>query len=165
MSLKPNMALDAVPVAPGRWPLLGHTPSLLRRRFGFTSSLREHGDLVKIYLGPLPTYFVTSPELVHQVLVTDGARFEKGIMFDRFRPYFGNGIAMSNGSMHLRQRRLVQPAFHGERIALTEITVAAATIAARWRMVAVAGKPVGMKVTGAAYPSRLPMTAVPRGER
>ncbi|GAA0606681.1 cytochrome P450 [Kutzneria viridogrisea] len=109
--------LDAVPIAPGRWPLLGHTPSLLRRRFGFTSSLREHGDLVKIYLGPLATYVVTSPDLVHQVLVTDGASFDKGIMFDRFRPYFGNGIAMSNGGFHRKQRRLVQPAFHRERIA------------------------------------------------
>ncbi len=104
-------------VAPGRWPLLGHTPSLLRQRFSFTSSLRDAGELVKIYLGPMPAYAVTTPELVHQVLVTDAGKFDKGILFDRFRPHFGNGIAMSNGAFHLRQRRLVQPAFHRERIA------------------------------------------------
>jgi cytochrome P450 len=105
-----------VPVAPGRWPLLGHTPSLLRQRFGFTSSLRDLGGIVKVYLGPLPTYFVTSAEAVGQMLVQDGAKFEKGALFDRFRPYFGNGLAMSNGSFHHRQRRLVQPSFHRDRI-------------------------------------------------
>ncbi|MBV8933652.1 MAG: cytochrome P450, partial [Kutzneria sp.] len=50
----------------------------------------------------------------------------------------------------------------GNVFALTEITVAAATLAARWRLVPVAGKPVHQKVTGAAYPSQLPMTVEPR---
>ncbi|RSM79975.1 cytochrome P450 [Kibdelosporangium aridum] len=106
-----------VPVAPGRWRFLGHTPSMLRQRVGFTSSLRQHGDIVTIYLGPLRTYFLTSPELVHQVLVTNGANFEKGAIFDRFRPFMGNGLVMSEGAFHLRQRRLVQPAFHRARLA------------------------------------------------
>ena len=74
-------------VAPGRWPLLGHTPSLLRQRFSFTSSLRDHGDLVKVYLGPMPAYVATTPELVHEVLVTQAGKFEQGILFDRFRPH------------------------------------------------------------------------------
>lgn len=107
----------AVPVAPGRWIILGHTPAMLRHRVGFTSALRQHGDLVKIYLGPLCTYFLTSPELVSRVLVTDGHRFSKGAIFDRFRPFMGNGLVMSQGPYHLRQRRLVQPAFHHDRIA------------------------------------------------
>jgi cytochrome P450 len=109
-------SLDQVPIAPGRWPVLGHTMSLLRRRFGFTSSLAPLGDLVKVYLGPLPTYVVTSPDLVHQILVADAKKYDKGMMFDRFRPFFGNGIAMSNGTFHDTQRRLVQPAFHVNRI-------------------------------------------------
>jgi cytochrome P450 len=104
-------------VIPGRWPLLGHTPSLLRQRFSFTSGLREHGELVKIYLGPMPAYVVTTPELVHEVLVTQAGKFEQGILFERFRPHLGNGVALSNGAFHLRQRRLLQPAFHRERIA------------------------------------------------
>ncbi|MET0233625.1 MAG: cytochrome P450 [Kibdelosporangium sp.] len=127
--------LDALPVAPGRWPLLGHTPSLLRRRFGFTSSLTGLGDVVKVYLGPLPTYVVTSPDLVHRILVTDGKKFDKGIMFDRFRPYFGNGLAMSNGAFHDSQRRLVRPAFHVRRIAgYTEVmSRVAQSVAGSWQ--------------------------------
>ncbi len=117
MSDHPTGTLTAVPVAPGRVPVLGHTVSLLRKRFGFTRSLAPLGDVVKIQLGPLPSYVVTRADLVHQVLVTQAGAFDKGIMFDRFRPFFGNGIAMSNGPFHDSQRRLVQPAFHVNRIA------------------------------------------------
>ncbi|HVV17805.1 MAG TPA: cytochrome P450 [Pseudonocardiaceae bacterium] len=114
----------SVPVAPGRWPLLGHTPAMLRHRFAFTSTLRDHGDIVRIYLGPLPTYFVTNAELTYDVLVTAGNSFAKGIMFDKFRPYLGNGLILSNGSFHLRQRRMIQPSFHRERIARYTRTMA-----------------------------------------
>ena len=117
----------SVPVAPGRWPLLGHTPTMLRRRFRFTSELYRHGDLVKVYLGPMPTYFVTSPDLTYRVLVTEGGNFDKGMMFDKFRPYLGNGLLLSNGAFHLRQRRLIQPAFHHDEIARHTATMVRVT--------------------------------------
>jgi cytochrome P450 len=106
-----------VPVVPGRWIILGHTPAMLRHRVEFTSSLRRYGDIVKIHLGPLPAYFLTNAELVNHVLVTEGANYSKGAVFDRFRPFLGNGLVMSQGAFHLRQRRLVQPAFHHTRLA------------------------------------------------
>jgi cytochrome P450 len=125
----------SVPVAPHRWPFLGHTPSMLRRRFEFTSSLRERGEIVKVYLGPKPAYFVTSPRLVHRVLVTEGSHFRKGAMFDKFRPYLGEGLLLSDGAFHRRQRRLIQPAFHRDRIARYAETMTAATeeLIAPWR--------------------------------
>jgi len=124
-----------VPVAPGRWPFLGHTPALLRQRFAFTDSLHEHGEIVKIYLGPAPTYFVTSPRLTHEVLVTAGPKFRKGAMFDKFRPFVGNGLVLSNGDFHLRQRRLMQPAFHRDRLAAYVETMrrAAADLSDSWQ--------------------------------
>jgi cytochrome P450 len=124
-----------VPVAPGRWPILGHTPSMLRHRSDFTAALHEHGDVVKIYLGTMPTYFVTSPELTYRVLVTEGGSFAKGVMFDKFRPYLGNGLILSDGDFHLRQRRLIQPAFHRERIAgyAGVMARAAADLVRSWR--------------------------------
>ena len=124
-----------VPVAPGRWPLLGHTPAMLRRRFGFTSSLYTRGDVVRVYLGPMETYFVTSPELTYRILVTDGSDFRKGAMFEKFRPFVGNGLAVSDGVFHLRQRRLMQPSFHHASIAgYAEIMArAAAELVRPWR--------------------------------
>lgn len=124
-----------VPVAPGRWPLLGHTPAILRHRMGFTSSLRRHGDIVRVDLGSMRTHFVTTPDLVHRVLVTDGPAFEKGAMFDKFRPYVGNGLVMSSGTFHLRQRRLMQPAFQRTELARHVATMvrAARELADSWR--------------------------------
>nr|CEL23244.1 cytochrome P450 [Kibdelosporangium sp. MJ126-NF4] len=50
-------------------------------------------------------------------MVTQAASFRKGAMFDKFRPFVGNGLITSQGAFHLRQRRLIQPAFHRDRIA------------------------------------------------
>jgi cytochrome P450 len=115
--------------------LLGHTMSLLGRPFRFLSSLRSHGEVVRIYLGPLPVYVVTSPELAWQVLATNADRFDKGVVFDKLRPLFGNGLANSNGDFNRRQRRLVQPAFHRKRIAdyVHDMTRAALVLVESWR--------------------------------
>ncbi|SED66382.1 Cytochrome P450 [Amycolatopsis tolypomycina] len=125
----------SVPIAPGRWPFLGHTPALLRQRFAFTDTLPRHGEIVRLYLGPAPVYFVASPRLTHEVLVNEGPKFRKGAMFDKFRPFVGNGLVLSNGDFHLRQRRLMQPAFHRDRLAAyAEIMRRAATdLSDSWR--------------------------------
>jgi cytochrome P450 len=124
-----------VPVAPRRWPLLGHTPAMLTQRAKFTDALHEHGDVVRLDLGPLHAYFVTSPALTHEVLVSQGSKFRKGAMFDKFQPYLGTGLLLSNGEHHLRQRRMMQPAFHRERIQAYASTMAraAAALVARWQ--------------------------------
>lgn len=124
-----------VPVAPGRLPLLGHTLPMMRRRYEFTASLRNHGDIVRVDLGTMHTYFVTNPGVVHELLVTKGPLFRKGALFDKFLPFFGNGLATSNGAFHRRQRRMVQPAFHRDRIAryADAMACAAADLTATWR--------------------------------
>jgi cytochrome P450 len=116
-------------------PLLGHTMSLLDRPFSFLSSLRSHGEVVRIYLGPLPVYLVTTPELAWQVLAIDADKFDKGMVFDKIRPLFGNGILNSDGDFHRRQRRLVQPAFHRKQIAgyVQTMATAAADLVESWR--------------------------------
>ncbi|MDT7711397.1 MAG: hypothetical protein QOG46_86, partial [Pseudonocardiales bacterium] len=123
------------PVAPGRLPLLGHTMSLLSGPFRFLSSLRSHGDVVRIYLGTLPLYVVTSPELAWQVLATDAEKFDKGMIFDKVRPLFGNGLLNSDGDFNRRQRRLMQPAFHRKRIAgyVHTMAKAASELVESWR--------------------------------
>ncbi|HEX6345176.1 cytochrome P450 [Umezawaea sp.] len=125
----------SVPVAPGRLPLFGHTMRMARQRHAFTASLRNCGDIVRIDLGTMRTYFVTNPRLVDELLVKKGSSFRKGALFDKFQPVFGNGLATSNGSFHRRQRRMVRPAFHTERIALyaQAMARAAADLTATWR--------------------------------
>lgn len=79
-------------------------------------SLRSYGDVVRIHLGSLPAYVVTTSALANRVLTTEAEKFGKGILIEKFRPYFGNGLALATGEAYRRQRRLVQPAFHRERL-------------------------------------------------
>ncbi|MFJ3928759.1 MULTISPECIES: cytochrome P450 [unclassified Streptomyces] len=113
----PSAELRSVPVAPGAIPLLGHALKLWREPLGFLSSLRDKGDLVRVDLGTMPMYVATSAELIHEVTVRQARSFEKGRFFDRLRPLAGNGLANSDGEVHRRHRRLIQPMFHPQRIA------------------------------------------------
>lgn len=101
--------------APGALPLLGHTLSLLSDPLSFLTSLPEHGDLVRIRIGPLQAMVVCTPELARQVLLNDRIFDKVGPIFDRARDAFGDGLASCPHSRHRRQRRLVQPAFHPAR--------------------------------------------------
>ncbi|MEU5694112.1 cytochrome P450 [Actinosynnema sp. NPDC020468] len=101
-----------VPTAPGRLPLLGHTAAMLRQRLDFTAGLRKRGDVVRVDLGTLPVYFVTTAELAHQVLTEQTDKFDKGVLVDKLRQAFGNGLVSTNGEFYRRQRRMIQPAFH-----------------------------------------------------
>ena len=112
-----DTALRSIPAAPGRIPLVGHLWALWREPLAFLQSLSEVGELVRVDLGPMPVYVVTTPGLQQQVLTTHAASFTRGRIYDRARSLFGNGLATSDGGYHLRQRRLVQPAFHRTRIA------------------------------------------------
>ncbi|MFE5586942.1 cytochrome P450 [Kitasatospora sp. NPDC056531] len=122
------------PCAPGRLPLLGHLLPLLTRPVPFLQSLADHGPVVRIHLWHRPVHVLTDPELVHRLLVEDAAKTEKGFVFDKARGLLGNGLFTSEGAFHLRQRRLVQPAFHRDsihRYAALAARLAAAAVA-RW---------------------------------
>src|SRR6266566_789210 len=120
--------IDA-PLAPGRVPILGHLPKLAAHRLEFLQELRSGGDIVRIQLGRRSMYVLNSPEAIYQVLVAQSRHFGKGLLFDRARPFVGNGIITSDGEFHRRQRRALQPAFHPDRIA--EYTGALADAARR----------------------------------
>jgi cytochrome P450 len=76
------------------------------------------GDLVHMRLGPRHVYLVNSAELVREVLVEQADHFFKTPLFKRnARHIIGEGLLTSEGELHERQRRLMQPAFHHQRIA------------------------------------------------
>jgi len=111
-----SMTPAHVPTAPGGLPLLGHALRLYREPLRFMESLRQHGPIVRVRLGTGDAYLLTAPDLVHQLLVMGDDKVDKGRLFDRARPIFGDGLAVSTGEVHRRQRRLVQPAFLRSRI-------------------------------------------------
>ncbi|WP_078504398.1 cytochrome P450 [Streptomyces viridochromogenes] len=106
-----------VGTAPGIFPFIGHGIALYRRPLAFLNSLRAHGDLVEIRLGPQRAWMVCHPELVHRVLM-DSRTFDKGgPLYDRLRPLLGDGVGTCRHQEHRRRRRLLQPDFRTARVA------------------------------------------------
>jgi cytochrome P450 len=93
------------------------------------AAAREHGDVVHFRLGPRRLFLLTHPEQVKDVLVTHHGRFT-GLAFEAGKRIIGEGLLSAQGEAHRRQRRLVQPAFHRERLAAYGETMAAH--ARRW---------------------------------
>ncbi|GAA4890171.1 cytochrome P450 [Streptomyces coeruleoprunus] len=104
-------------VAPGRLPVLGHALQLWRGPIAFLESLRTVGDVARIDIGTWPVHVLTAPDLIHAVLTSEAHRFGRGRVFDRLRPVFGDGLVMTDGDFHRKQRRLLQPAFHRRSVA------------------------------------------------
>ncbi|MDG6996897.1 MAG: cytochrome P450 [Nitrososphaerota archaeon] len=81
-----------------------------------TNIHKKFPDIAHLKLGVTSFYLVTSPELVQEVLVTKQRDFIRGKYLQRTKKVFGEGLLTSEGDFHHHQRRLVQPAFHHDRI-------------------------------------------------
>jgi cytochrome P450 len=94
----------------------------------------DYGDIVTMRYYNFRVFFVSHPDYIEQVLVTDNRKFIKGRILRKNRQLFGNGLLTSEGDFWLRQRRLAQPAFHRARIASYADTMVkfALRIASEW---------------------------------
>jgi cytochrome P450 len=102
---------------------------------------REYGDTTCIRMGPLRFYMAFHPDDVKHVLQENNQNYVKGALIARARVLVGNGLFSSEGPFWRRQRRLMQPAFHRQRIAGFVDTLVACTTRAldRWEPHAEAG--------------------------
>ncbi len=83
----------------------------------FDDITRRYGDVVAF---PLPgRYFVllNHPDQIKDVLVTRQHAFVKSFGARTLRYLLGNGLLTSEEPQHRQMRRIVQPAFHHQRIA------------------------------------------------
>jgi cytochrome P450 len=80
------------------------------------NAAREHGAIVRMRLGPQIAYVISNPDWIKDILVTHQTQFIKSRMLERAKVLLGEGLLTSEGEFHTRQRRLVQPAFHRERL-------------------------------------------------
>jgi cytochrome P450 len=100
-----------------------------------TSVAREYGDASSFKFGPQAVYFFNHPELIRDVLVTKDRSFMKGRALQRTKILLGEGLLTSEGDLHRRQRRLMAPAFHRDRVTrYAEVMIAnAVRTADAWR--------------------------------
>lgn len=78
---------------------------------------RQCGDVVRFPLvWPLELYLCTHPEHVKRVLVDNQQNYLKDPGHSaQLKALAGDGLTMSEGDLWLRQRRMMQPAFHRQR--------------------------------------------------
>jgi cytochrome P450 len=124
--------------APGPRPnfLGGHFWQFRRDPIGFfQKATQEYGDVSHFRMGPQHAFFANHPDLVKDILVTNHAKFHKGRALQRAKTLLGAGLLTSEEAFHLRQRRLVQPAFHRQRLQNygAEMVAAAEKMRDSWR--------------------------------
>lgn len=120
----------------GHW-LWGSGPEAARDPLAFYQRVwRDYGDVIGMRALPgFRWYLVTHPEGVERVLQTNQANYRKPKLFVApLASVTGNGLVASEGEFWRRQRRLMQPAFHRQRIRMLGETMAraAAQTAERW---------------------------------
>jgi cytochrome P450 len=106
---------------------------------------REFGHYVRIRAFPgIYVYLLTHPEAVEHVLQKNHKNYRKPDFFNRpVGRLTGNGILTSEGDFWLRQRRLMQPAFHRQNLAkLVPLMVSAAEIFVAEQEASGLGKPI-----------------------
>lgn len=101
-------------------PLVGSLFSVLRDPFRFLIEAQaRYGDIYELNLGLSRAIILNHPRHAQYILRDNAANYRKGgAMWDMVRVMLGNGLVVSEGEYWLRQRRMIQPHFHRQRIAM-----------------------------------------------
>ncbi|RIK44733.1 MAG: hypothetical protein DCC55_01285, partial [Chloroflexi bacterium] len=131
---KPEMA-PRIPPSIGRFPL-GVLPDFRRNPLAlYVGAMQEHREVVRMRFGPRYSYAVFHPDLVKHILVDNNKNYIRNrVGNELLKQIIGLNLLTSDGDFWLRQRRLMQPAFHRQRIAGfgSLITASTAAMLARW---------------------------------
>jgi cytochrome P450/GNAT superfamily N-acetyltransferase len=117
-------------VAPGPQgdPILGSLPEFQKDLLHFfQSARRQYGNVVRFRLGASTLHLISHPEDIKYVLQNNNKNYRKSKGYENFEPILGQGLLTSEGEIWRRDRRLMQPAFHHERIARFSKTMTDAT--------------------------------------
>src|SRR5215831_7766462 len=97
-------------------------PNKLLRKFmnDPTKTLMEiahtYGDICHFKFGRQHIYLLNNPDYIEGILIRDHKNFIKSRGLQASKRILGEGLVTSEGEYHDRQRRLIQPAFHPNRI-------------------------------------------------
>lgn len=112
-------SLTSLKVIPGPrgLPMLGVMPEMVNDMLGlFTNTAREHGGIAQFKLLNSRYLLVTDPHYVKYILQDNYKNYIRGRSVETGRVLLGNGLPLTDGDFWLRQRRMLQPAFHYERL-------------------------------------------------
>ena len=146
MTIQTQTPHKAIP-GPRGLPLLGVMPEMVSDMLGlFTRTAREFGGIAQFKLLNSKYFLVTNPDYVKYILQDNYKNYIRGRSVETGRVLLGNGLPLIDGDFWLRERRLLQPAFHRERLASLTSTAASVIDAfiQEWERNAQDGQPLDL---------------------
>ncbi|HSL46501.1 MAG TPA: cytochrome P450 [Anaerolineales bacterium] len=123
MALSTSVSLKTIP-GPRGLPGLGVLPEMSRDMLGlFTDTARTYGGIARLKLLNKNYLLVTDPDYVKYILQDNYKNYIRGRSVQNGRELLGNGLPLIDGEFWLRERRMLQPAFHRERLGKLANTV------------------------------------------
>ncbi|MES2733873.1 MAG: cytochrome P450 [Bacteroidota bacterium] len=99
--------------------LFGNTFDFVKNPLRFLISAMQHEEkMVQIRLAGRHCYLIFRAEEVKYVLQENNKNYTKSDAYRGIQLFLGNGLLNSEGDFWRRQRKLAQPAFHKQRLAL-----------------------------------------------
>jgi len=111
------MNTKPIPGPKGHW-LLGRLREFQPDKLGFLQGCwRTYGGIFTFRVANVRAVVVNDLAHVHKLLIDDVDEYQKSrLTKDIFDRVMGNGLLVSDGKEHWRQRRLVQLAFDAKRL-------------------------------------------------
>nr|UZE89958.1 cytochrome P450 CYP4XE3 [Chrysoperla zastrowi sillemi] len=97
-------------------PVLGNcfefSSSLEGLYFDILRLQRKYGKLFQIILGPFKHVFVVFDADLMEKVMSTSKHSDKSMEYTFFKPWLGNGLLISSGSLWRKRRKMLTPAFH-----------------------------------------------------
>ena len=117
-------ALDVLPPGPRR-PRVVNTVSWLTRPLGTLEELADvYGEAFTLRITRSDWVFFTDPAVIREIFTASAEAVRAGEANGVLRPILGDrSLLLLDGESHLRQRKLMLPAFHGQQLRSWQDTI------------------------------------------
>jgi cytochrome P450 len=93
------------------------SPWLFRDPLQFFEQLQNGTEPVApMRIAGTKVFYLREPDLIRELLVTFAPDFHKSRGLERAKALLGEGLLTSEGELHRRQRKLIQPVFHHDNL-------------------------------------------------
>ncbi len=99
-------------------PLLGHALAVMKDPLQFSLRAQEHfPELCQLNVGPRKLHLIFHPDHIRHVLQKNSKNYNKDTFItDSLKVMLGDGLLTSDGQEWHKNRRMVQPVFHFQRL-------------------------------------------------
>lgn len=108
-----------LPPSPSALPFVQMLQWIARPMALMEACTRAYGDIFTLQIGKdfAPVVFVSNPQALEEILSNSQHFDAPGEFNEIFQPFLGKHSVISlSGARHQRQRQLLMPPFHGERM-------------------------------------------------